>query len=68
LSDDSLTDVEIKIAHLENQVGDLNTTVFHQQTKIEQLEGSLRYLNDKLEEFLESLDEGQADNEPPPHY
>ncbi len=63
-----LVDLEIKIAHAERTIEDLNEGLYRQQLQIEKLEKSLNLLEKKLQSGQsDGLDIGPA-NEKPPHY
>lgn len=67
MSEERLTDIEIKIAHQEQLLIDLDNVVTEQQAKIMQLEA----LCDKLIDRVRSLAEAATDSphdETPPHY
>lgn len=65
---DRLTDIEIKIAHMEQAVNELSDVLYVQQQLIDRLEKGL----EKLAENLASAGEGpartDAADEKPPHY
>jgi uncharacterized coiled-coil protein SlyX len=63
-----LDQIEIKLAHLERALIELNDAVLRQQREIETLAARNRQLKDQLE-VLEAGDGASADGfEKPPHY
>ena len=63
-----LDQIEIKLAHLERALNELNDAVIRQQREIELLTARNRQLKDQLE-VLETGGEASADGfEKPPHY
>jgi SlyX protein len=63
-----LDQIEIKLAHLERALIELNDVVVRQQREIELLTARNRQLKDQLE-VLEAGGEASADGfEKPPHY
>ena len=67
MSEDRLVDIEIKLAHQEQLLIDLDKVVTDQQAKIMQLEA----LCNRLIERVQSVAEGSTDaphDEKPPHY
>ena len=67
MTDDRLTDIEIKLAHQEQLLIDLDTAVTDQQARLMQLEE----LCNRLAERVRSLGEGATDarhDDKPPHY
>jgi len=64
---DRLTDVEIKIAHLENSVDELSDVLTAQQESIRLLEAMLEQLRQVIQEQGEA-ETGNPQDERPPHY
>ena len=58
-----VVDLEIRYAHLEKQLTELNQVVFEQQKAIELLQGQLVALRTRLAGLGEPME-----NEKPPHY
>lgn len=75
-SDDRLTEIEIKLAHQDQQFSDLNDVVLRQADEIALLKAKLRLAEEKLEDFMQNLpDDGKplsptevATRDKPPHY
>lgn len=65
---DRLTELEIKIAHIEHSLNELSDVLVRQQTYIDKLEHSV----ERLYERLQSENGIQTDSDPggekPPHY
>lgn len=59
-------ELEMRIAHQDKTIGELNDVVTAQWKKLEMLERQLRRLGDEVE-AMESQDEPAA-NQKPPHY
>ena len=65
MSDKRLDDLEIRFAHQEKQLAELNDIVTAQWKRIDLLESQ----NRRLREDLQNLDVGNSGPEPkPPHY
>jgi SlyX protein len=65
-TEDRFVDIEIKLAHQEDLVEELNQVVYQQSRRIDQLEAMVSQLADHLRNNAQS---GQNPvNEPPPHY
>ena len=63
-----ITELEIKLAHLENTVDILDTTVITQQTQIDLLMLKMSVLEKKLKAAAESQIADEKDETLPPHY
>ena len=63
-----LTELEIKLAHLEDHIEVLNDSVIRQQSLIEKLEQKLDRLKDRFEAEREAGADSDAADEKPPHY
>lgn len=63
-----MTEVEIKLAHLEDHIEVLNDSIIRQQALIEKLELNLERLRDRLEAEREAGADGDPADEKPPHY
>ena len=64
-TDPRLDDLEIRIAHQDKTIADLNEMITAQWKKIEMLERQLR----RLDEEVQALDTGDVPaNQKPPHY
>jgi SlyX protein len=65
-TEDRFVDIEIKLAHQEDMVDELNQVVYQQTRRIDQLEALVNQLAEHIRNNAES---GQnPGNEPPPHY
>lgn len=67
MSEERLVDIEIKLAHQEQLLGDLDEIVTDQQAKIMQLEALCNKLIDRVRSFADGAVEAPQD-EKPPHY
>ena len=63
-----LTELEIKLAHLEDHIEVLNDAVIRQQGLIEKLEQKLARLKDRFEAEREAGADSDPADEKPPHY
>jgi SlyX protein len=68
MTDDRLTDIEIKLSHQEDAVEELNKVVCQQQKKIDHLEAICEALIRHVKELSDGAAEQRTTNEPPPHY
>lgn len=67
VSDPRLIDLEMRVAHQEKTIGELNDMVTAQWKKIEALERQLRRMGEEME-ALASAGDSPAANVRPPHY
>ena len=65
--EDRFVDIEIKLAHMEDLVDSLNTTVYQQARRIDQLEDIVQQLAEHLRTLRETGQQNPV-NERPPHY
>jgi SlyX protein len=68
MSDERLTNIEIKIARQEDLVEALNEIVYRQQKKLDELEALCSALARHVKDLRESANESGPGNEKPPHY
>ena len=68
MSEDRLVDIEVKLAHQEQLLGDLDDIVTQQQAKIMQLEELCGSLIDRVRSIGEAMPGDGAQDERPPHY
>jgi SlyX protein len=66
--EERLENIETKISYQEDQIEELNKTVYMQQQKIERLEAICEALARQVRSLAEAGNEGKAANERPPHY
>ena len=65
-----ITDLEIKLMHVESHLDELNTTVINQQKQIDELNLTI----DLMKEYIHSIGKQMSeiapasDEAPPPHY
>lgn len=68
MSEERLVDIEVKLAHQDQLLVDLNDVVTKQQEKIMELEQLCASLVDRVRSIGEASPGGGAQDEPPPHY
>jgi SlyX protein len=69
MSEERLEKIETKIALQEDQIEELNKTIYLQQKKLEQLEARCAALADYISSLARTLNETtSAASERPPHY
>ena len=66
--EERITELEIKLAHVENTIDILDQTVITQQSHIDILMLKLTILEKKLKAAGESQIAHEKDETPPPHY
>jgi len=69
MSEERLENIETKISYQEDQIEELNKTVYQQQQKLDQLEAICEALARQVRSLAEAANEGKGPaNERPPHY
>ena len=68
MTENRLTNIEIKLTHQEDTVEELNKVVCQQQKKIDHLEAICEALIRHVKELSDTAAEQRSTNEPPPHY
>ncbi|MGY8935093.1 MAG: SlyX family protein [Alphaproteobacteria bacterium] len=63
-----LDDLEIHITHQDSVIQELNEVTIQQWAAIEKLTGKLEFLKNKLQAAEESMESGETQEPPPPHY
>ena len=63
-----VTELEIKLAHMENTIDILDQTAIAQQSQIDMLMLKMSILERKLKAAAESQVAHEKDETPPPHY
>ena len=66
MSDDRLTDVETRLAFLEDAQQQLSDLVYEQQLELKRMEAYARRLLERIETLSDGA--GEAEEPPPPHY
>lgn len=66
MNEERVIDLEIKVAHQELAIEELQKTLFEQHLAIERFEKTLKQVTSRLEEFLGP--EIGPGNQKPPHY
>ena len=65
---DRLTEVEIRLAHVDQSLSELSDVVYEQTKLIQQLETHCKELQDRLESVANSAPGAGPADEKPPHY
>ena len=65
---DRLTEIEIKIAHIEQSLNELSDVLYQQQTLITRLESGFNELKGRVLDADKSPTGNNPDGEKPPHY
>jgi len=68
MSEDRLVDIEVKLAHQEQLLTDLDEVVTKQQARIMQLEELCGSLVDRVRSIGDAMPGDRAQDERPPHY
>lgn len=68
MNEERLINLETKIAFQEDQIDELNKTVYQQQKEMERLEAICKSLAGHIEALSAARGEGMPANERPPHY
>jgi len=68
MSEDRLTDIEVKIAFQEDTLQELNQLIYQQQRQLDQLEAALNALAGRMAEMAETVPVSDQKDEKPPHY
>ena len=63
-----LDDLEIHITHQDSVIQELNEVTIQQWAAIEKLTGKLEFLKNKLQAAEDSMESGETQEPPPPHY
>jgi SlyX protein len=66
--EDRLIDIETKISFQEDQIEELNKTVYQQQQKLDRLQAICESLARHIQSLAEEGNESKPSNERPPHY
>jgi len=67
-TDDRITELEIRLTHIEDTLDVLNQTVIEQHRLIDQLKLQLSVLEKKLKAMASSNIAHESEETPPPHY
>lgn len=63
-----IDELEIRLAHQERAIEDLNQTITAQWKDIDRLKRELERLSDRLATAEHAIDSNPADEPPPPHW
>ena len=66
--EERLTDIEVKLAHVEQAFNELSDVLYRQQQQVDRLELSLEALRQQLESNQDGASAGAPEDEKPPHY
>ena len=66
--DDRITEIEVKLAHVEQAFNELSDVLYRQQQQVDRLELSLEALRQQLQSNEDGASTGLPENEKPPHY
>ena len=65
--EERLTNIEIKLAYMEDFVNQIQEVAVKQAEEIEKLQPDNKILSDKLKDIYDNMD-GEIPNRKPPHY
>jgi SlyX protein len=68
MDDETLEQIQTKMAFLERAVSELSDVAFRQHKEIQALEAKLKALSDRLSNAQSDESPGTAEQERPPHY
>ena len=68
MDDDSIIDLQSRIAHQENTIAELNEALSAQQAQMGRLEALVQVLADRVRALSDNMPASGADDEKPPHY
>jgi SlyX protein len=68
MNDDTLEQIQTKIAFLERGAAELSDVVFKQHQEIQALQAQLTMVSDRLNTIQSDQSPRPAEEEPPPHY
>ena len=67
MTDDRLTEIEIKLAHAEQAINEMSDVLYAQQALLDKLDRGLTALRQRVS-TVEGGTEGTSGDEKPPHY
>ena len=68
VDDDTLINIEMKLAHQEHTIAELNDALVGQQKQVANLEARVIALTDRIKALSQAAPAAGDDDEPPPHY
>ena len=68
MDDDSIIDLQSRIAHQDHTIAALNEALSDQQSQISALEARVAALADRVRALSDAAPAAGSDDEPPPHY
>jgi len=68
MSEERFVDLESRLAHQDQLLGELNDVVTSQQAKLMQLEALVKSLTERFRSMAETMPAEDSSDERPPHY
>jgi SlyX protein len=68
MDEDSIIDLQSRIAHQEHTIAELNDALASQQSQISEMEAKIVALTDRVKALADAAPAAGTDDEPPPHY
>ena len=68
MNEERIVNIELKITDMEDQVDEMNKTIFRQQQQIDQLIAAIQTMAKRLDAMNEAREQSSAADEIPPHY
>jgi len=68
MSEDRFVDIEMRLAHQDQLLNELNDVVTSQQARIMQLDGLCQSLVERVRSMADNAPSADAGDERPPHY
>jgi SlyX protein len=68
MDEDSIIDLQSRIAHQEYTIAELNDALASQQSQISEMEAKIVALTDRVKALADAAPAAGTDDEPPPHY
>lgn len=65
---DRLTEIEIKVAHIEQSLNELSDVLYRQQELITRLEQMCEHLQQRIQASGEGIESTNPTDDKPPHY
>ena len=65
---ETIEDLQTRIAYQEDSIEQLNQTIIRQQAEIDLLKGEIQRLKGMIEDVADSLADNTVPDAPPPHY
>ncbi len=68
MREERIINIEIKVTHLEDQIDEMNKTIYRQQQQIDRLINAASSMAKRLDALSENNDQTSPADERPPHY